>query len=255
MTTIENIHTYLNYNTTLLEKNDLLTITWDCKYDEEKEEFINKELNDLIGNEYRYNPENGKASFMWVEEFKKYFNYDLGKKMYIFIKSNADGYFNAWAKSGQDENNWYDMYIDEEGYINVSNYYYPFNEIEGNGYSRYLVKIYIRPDCIYNDNIYTAIQEQREIKEKEEKIKEKEEKINNCETVLKNLKSGDIITFDTYVYLIDKRFMDKYKVLKICSKTIKCVEMGTIFMGKEILVKKERLLYNFKNYNFTITRE
>ena len=49
--------------------------------------------------------------------------------------------------------------------------------------------------------------------------------------------------------------MDKYKVLKICSKTIKCVEMGTFFKGKELLVKKERLLYHFKNYNFTITTE
>ena len=44
MTTIENIHTYLNYNTTLLEKNDLLTITWDCKYDEEKEWWIRNNL-------------------------------------------------------------------------------------------------------------------------------------------------------------------------------------------------------------------
>ena len=242
MTTIENIHTYLKYD---IIENEFLCINWDCKYDEEKKEFVNKELNDLMGNEHHYDPTNGKASFMWVEEYKKYFNYELGKKMYIFIKTNADGYFNAWK---EEENKWYDMYIDEEGYINVSNYYYPFNEIEGNGYSRYSVKIYIRPDCIYNDNIYTAIQEQKEIKEKEEKI-------NNCEMALKNLKSGDIITFDTNVYLRDKRSMDKYKVLKICSKTIKCVEMGTFFKGKELLVKKERLLYNFKNTNFTITTE
>ena len=245
MTTIENIHTYLKYDTTNLEENDLLTITWDCKYDKEKKEFVNKELNDLMGNEHHYDPTNEKASFMWVEEFKKYFNYELGKKMYIFIKSNADGYFNAWK---EDENKWYDMYIDEEGYINVSNYYYPFKTWEGNKYTQYSVKIYIRPDCIYNDNIYTVIQEQNEIKEKEEKI-------NNCETTLKNLKSGDIITFDRFVHLRDKRSLNKYEVLKVCSKTIKCIEIGTFFKGQEILVKKERLLYHFKNYNFTITRE
>ncbi len=245
MTTIENIHTYLKYSIIDNKFIEGLTITWDCKFNKEKKEFINKELNELMSNEYCYDPTNGKASFMWVEEFKKYFNYELGKKMCIFIKSNADGYFNAWK---EDENNWYDMYIDEKGYINVSNYYYPFNKINGNKYTQYSVKIYIRPDCIYNDNIYTAIQEQKEIKEKEEKI-------NNCETALKNLKSGDIITFDTYVYLRDKRSMNLYKVLKICSKTIKCVEMGTFYKDKEILVKKERLLYHFKNYNFTITRE
>ncbi len=247
MTTIENIHTYLNYDTTDLEENDLLTIIWDSKYDEEKEEFINKELNDLMGNEYRYDPENGKASYMWVEEFKKCFNYELGNKLCIFTKSNADGYFNAWKEENDERS--YDMYIDEEGYINVSNYYYPFKTWEGNGYSRYSVKIYIRPDCIYNDNIYNDIKKKKEIKEKEEKK-------NNYEMALKNLKSGDIINFDSHVYLVDKHSCNKYKVLKVCSKTIRCEELWlNRSMRKTRLVKKERLLYNFKNYGFTITRE
>ena len=245
MTTIENIHTYLKY--TLIENEcEGLTISWDCKFNKEKKEFVNKELNDLMGNEHHYDPINGKASFMWVEEYKKYFNYELGKKMYIFIKTNADGYFNAWK---EDENKWYDMYIDEEGYINVSNYYYPFNEIEGNGYSRYSVKIYIRPDCIYNDNIYTAIQEQKEIKEKEEKI-------NNCEMALKNLKSGDIITFNTNVWLVNNESYTKYKVVKICSKTIRFRKVWSDdTMCKGLLVKKERLYHLFKHTNFTITTE
>jgi hypothetical protein len=247
MTTIENLHTFLNYDTTEL-KHDLLSITWNGNYDKEKEEYINKELNDLMGNEYRYNPENGKASYMWLEEFKKCFNYELGKKMYILIKANADGYFDAWK---EDENNfYYDMYIDEEGYINVEHYYYPF-KTETPKYSREIVKIYIRPDCIYNDNIYNDIKEKKEIKEKEEKK-------NNYEMALKNLKSGDIINFDSCVYLVDKHSCNKYKVIKVCSKTIKMEEM---WLGRQVktydkrLVKKERLLEKFKNYGFTITRE
>ena len=242
MTTIENIHDYLKYH---IIENEFLCINWDCKYDEEKKEFVNKELNDLMGNEHHYDPTNGKASFMWVEEIKKWFNYKFGDKLCIFTKCNCDGFFRVWKV--KDDERCYDMYIDEEGYINVSHYFYPF-KTETPKYSREIVKIFIRPDCIYNDNIYNDIQEKKEIKEKEEQI-------DNCETVLKNLKSGDIITFDTNVYLRDKRSMDKYKVLKICSKTIKCVEMGTFFKGKELLVKKERLLYHFKNYNFTITTE
>tara|TARA_A100001201_G_C4028033_1_gene182649 strand:+ start:55 stop:768 length:714 start_codon:yes stop_codon:yes gene_type:complete len=237
MTTIENIHDYLKYH---IIENEFLCINWDCKYEEKK-----KELNDLMGNEHHYDPTNGKASFMWVEEIKKWFNYKFGDKLCIFTKCNCDGFFRVWKV--KDDERCYDMYIDEEGYINVSHYFYPF-KTETPKYSREIVKIFIRPDCIYNDNIYNDIQEKKEIKEKEEQI-------DNCETVLKNLKSGDIITFDTNVYLRDKRSMDKYKVLKICSKTIKCVEMGTFFKGKELLVKKERLLYHFKNYNFTITTE
>ena len=243
MTTIENIHTYLKYDI-IDSEFEGLTISWDCKYDKEKKEFVNKELNDLMGNEHHYDPTNGKANFMWVEEYKEYFNYELGKKMYILIKANADGYFDAWK---EDENNFYDMYIDEEGYINVSYYYYPF-KTETPKYSREIVKTFIRPDCKYNDIVYSFITVAKQIKEKEEQI-------NNCETVLKNLKSGDIIKFDTAVYLRDKRSMDKYKVVKICSKTIKCVEMGVFDVNKELLVKKEKLLYHFKNYNFTITTE
>lgn len=245
MTTIENLHTFLKYDTTEL-KHDLLSITWNADYDKEKEEYINKELNDLMGNEYRYNPENGKASYMWLEEFKKCFNYELGKKMCIFTKSNGDGYFNAWKE--EDDERSYDMYIDEEGYINVAHYYYPF-KTETPKYSREIVKIYIRPDCIYNDNIYNDIKEKKEIKEKEEKK-------NNYEMALKNLKSGDIIEFDRHVYLVDKHYCNKYKVIKVCSKTIKMEEMWLRpSMCKTRLVKKERMLYHFKNYGFTITRE
>jgi len=151
-TTIENLTNYLKYNTENLD-NDCLCIYWDCRFDKEKEEFINKELNDLMSNEIYYNPRGleEKASFMWLEELKKYFNYKLGEKLYILTKSNADGYFNAWKVN---EEEWYDMYIDEEGYINVNHFVYPFDYSLENGYSHSSVKIYVKPNSIYNDNIY-----------------------------------------------------------------------------------------------------
>ena len=154
-TTIENLTNYLKYDTENLH-NDCLCILWDCRFDNEKEEFINKELNDLMSNEMYYKPQGlegleEKASFMWLEELKKYFHYKLGEKLYILIKSNADGYFNAWKVNKEE---WYDMYIDEEGYINVSHYVNPFHYSLKNGYSNNCVKIYIKPNCIYNDNIY-----------------------------------------------------------------------------------------------------
>ncbi len=248
MTTIENIYSdYVKYDTTDLDENDCLTIYWNADYDKEKEEYINKELNDLMGNEYRYNPENGKASYMWVEEFKKCFNYELGNKLCIFTKSNGDGYFNAWKE--EDDERSYDMYIDEEGYINVEHYYYPF-KTETPKYSREIVKIYIKPDCIYNDNIYNDIKEKKEIKEKQEKI-------NNYEMAFKNLKSGDFINFDRHVFLVDRQSCNKYKVLKVCSKTIKCEEVwwNRPSMCKTRVVKKEKLQYHLKNFGFTITRE
>tara|TARA_R110000751_G_C13539656_1_gene454952 strand:+ start:51 stop:530 length:480 start_codon:yes stop_codon:yes gene_type:complete len=159
MTTIENIYThYVKYDTTNLDE-DILTITWDYKYDEEKEEFENKELEDLMNNEYHnYNPKKGKASFMWIEEFKKCFNYQPGKKMYIFTKCNADGFFDAF-KYEEDKS---DMYIDEEGYINVGIYLYPFDYEDLPKYECYTTKVFIKPNCIYNDNIYNKIQKEKE---------------------------------------------------------------------------------------------
>lgn len=246
MTTIENIYSdYVKYDTTELE-NDLLSMIWDYKYDEEKEEFENEELEDLMHNEHHYDPKKGKASFMWIEEFKKCFNYQPGKKMYIYCKCNANGYFHAYKKV----NSSYDMYIDEEGYINVGIYMYPFDYEDLPKYECYTKKVFIKPNCIYNDNIYNKIQ-------KEEEEKEKQEKINNYEMAFKNLKSGDFINFDRHVFLVDRQSCNKYKVLKVCSKTIKCEEVwwNRPSMCKTRVVKKEKLQYHLKNFGFTITRE
>jgi hypothetical protein len=138
---VENLHMHLDYEYD--DEIDWLMISWDCEFDEQ--------LNDLMNYEYyTYRPEVGKANFMWLEEFKELFNYQSGEKMYICVKCNCDGCFYAWKV--EDERRC-DMYLDEKGYINTSYIMYPFG-IKCPKYSNEQVKIFIRPDCIYNDNIY-----------------------------------------------------------------------------------------------------
>jgi hypothetical protein len=148
MATSENLHTYLKYITDgWVADGDAFLVEWDWK---------NDELNELMTNEMYYTPKDygDRANFMWLEEVKKHYNYKLGEKMYIFLKHNVDGSFLLW-KHNKDE--CYDMYIDEEGYVNFIHYYYPFttyNMKSKNGYSDGIEKMFIKPDCVYNDNIY-----------------------------------------------------------------------------------------------------
>ena len=138
---VENLHMYLEYEYD--DKIDWLMVSWDCEFD--------KELNYLMDYEYyTYRPEVGKANFMWLEEFKELYNYQSGEKMYICVKCNCDGCFYAWKV---EDERCCDMYLDEKGYINTSYIMYPFG-IKCPKYSNEQVKIFIRPDCIYNDNIY-----------------------------------------------------------------------------------------------------
>lgn len=248
MTTIHNLYTtYVEYDTEDVEDCDVLTMIWDSKFDKEKDEFVEKELNELMRSEYHnYKPEKGKASFMWVEKFKEVFNYELGKEMYILTKANADGYFNAYK---QEKKEYGYMFIDEEGYINIEYLVEPFDGFyeydDVPKYESWYKKVYIRPDCIYNDNIYKNIKKEREEKEKKKP-----------ETDLKNLQPGDIIEFESCVYLNSKQSWYKYEIQKVCAKSIKMRERWSDNSKKtDRIVKKEKLLYYLKLYGYSIQKK
>ena len=167
MTTLDNLTTYLKYDDIfeIYEDNDVdydegvLTISWDCKFDKEKEEFVNKELNDLMSNEHHFKVENGKANFMWLEKIKKKCNYEIGDEIYIFTKTNCDGFFNCYYTKNKYLHNcqkYHNMYIDKRGFVNVEQYVYPYlnyQQYQTEYNDMAIASYFVRHTCLYNDMI------------------------------------------------------------------------------------------------------
>ena len=108
-----------------------LCITWDYE-----EETIDK----IMINEVYTDP-SIKANWLWLEEIKKMCDYKLGNEIWIFTKSNGDGYFDCFFnKKNTKKNCYYDLHIDKEGYCS-------YNMIS------YNQAYWVRCHSIYNDNI------------------------------------------------------------------------------------------------------
>lgn len=149
MTTIENIHEHLIYETT--DKDGgvyCLTIKWD--YENELVEKVM--MNDI---DFTPNTKNTTYNYMWIEKIKEVINWKEGEEIFIEIDDNSihegdDCFICRFSKSDEDIG-LSDMIVDPDGYVNVR--YYTETKIQ-NGRIKKSNHYWDIPDCDYNDKIY-----------------------------------------------------------------------------------------------------
>jgi len=142
--TIENLHTHIKYDEDeWVNETDkkVLMVSWD---------YENDDLDNLMNTELH--PEfNDKLNMMWVNKLIEKSGWVKGEKLYAFLKSNADGYFNIWYSKIKEEIELAHLIIEPTGY--VSRGY--FNNYTTDQYKeddiQYL--FYMRTESVYNNFI------------------------------------------------------------------------------------------------------
>ncbi len=142
--TTENLHTHIKYD---IDEGDsendkkVLMVSWD---------YENDDLDNLMTTEYR--PEfNDKLNMLWVNKLIEKSGWIKGEKLYAFLKSNADGYFNVWYSNIKEEIGLAHLIIEPTGY--VSRAY--FNNYTTDQYKEDNIQyvFFMRTESIYNDLI------------------------------------------------------------------------------------------------------
>ena len=142
--TVDNLHTHIKYDEVewVREKEKkILMLSWD---------YENDELDKLMTTEYLPSF-NDKLNMMWVNKLKEKSGWIKGEKLYAFLKSNSDGYFNIWYSNIKEEIGLAHLIIEPTGF--VSRLY--FNNYVTDQYNDDEIKyhFYIRTECTYNDLI------------------------------------------------------------------------------------------------------
>ena len=142
--TIENLHTHIKYDIDeWVNETDkkVLMVSWD---------YENDDLDNLMATELH--PEfNDKLNMLWVNKLIEKSGWVKGEKLYAYLKSNADGYFNVWYSKIKEEIELAHLIIEPTGY--VSRGY--FNNYTTDQYKeddiQYL--FYMRTESVYNNLI------------------------------------------------------------------------------------------------------
>ena len=142
--TIENLHTHIKYDidewVRQVDKK-VLMVSWD---------YENDDLDNLMTTELR--PElNDKLNMLWVNKLIEKSGWIKGEKLYAYLKSNADGYFNIWYSKIKEEIGLAHLIIEPTGY--VSRAY--FNNYTTDQYKEDNIQyvFFMRTESIYNDII------------------------------------------------------------------------------------------------------
>jgi hypothetical protein len=140
--TLKNLHNHIKYDEWVQEEDkNVLNISWD--YNNEKlDKLMNTEHRPLINN---------KLNMMWIEKLKEKSGWVKGEKLYVYLKSNSDGYFNVWYSKNKEEYGVSDLIIEPTGY--VSRAY--FNNYSTDQYKEDNIQyhFYMRTESIYNNFI------------------------------------------------------------------------------------------------------
>lgn len=139
--TNKNITKFINYNEDLCDdyKDKCLMISWNCK---------NKIL-DMKMERERHVECGYKTSHLWVYKLIEVSGWKKGEKLYGFLKSNADGYFNVWFSKNRDDVARVDLIIDEDGFVvRQFKQCYSHKEDDENDIHKYYM---VRCPCVYND--------------------------------------------------------------------------------------------------------
>jgi hypothetical protein len=142
--TIEKLHTNIKYDIDeWIHETDkkVLMVSWD---------YENEELDKLMSAEHH--PEfSDKLNMMWVNKLIEKSGWVKGEKLYAYLKSNADGYFNIWYSNIKEEIGLAHLIIEPTGF--VSRLY--FNNYATDQYKDDDIKyyFYIRTESTYNDLI------------------------------------------------------------------------------------------------------
>ena len=146
--TNKNLHKYFNYDDIFNYKDNfvkeddddadgVLTISWDAK---------NDKVDKLM--EREHHPEMGdKLNMMWVEELKEVSGWTIGDKLYVVLKSNTDGFFNAWYYKATQK--CYNLIIEPSGY--VSRRYFNHYTMDESIDDKIVWGLTIRTKSVYND--------------------------------------------------------------------------------------------------------
>ena len=113
-------------------------------------DYENDDLDNLMATELH--PEfNDKLNMLWVNKLIEKSGWVKGEKLYAYLKSNADGYFNVWYSKIKEEIELAHLIIEPTGY--VSRGY--FNNYTTDQYKeddiQYL--FYMRTESVYNNLI------------------------------------------------------------------------------------------------------
>lgn len=142
--TLKSLHNHIKYDQDECvqeEGKKVLNISWD---------YNNEKIDKLMTAEHR--PEFGdKLNMMWVEKLKEKSGWVKGEKLYAFLKSNSDGYFNVWYSKNKEEVSLVHLIIEPTGY--VSRAY--FNNYTMDQYKEDDVQyvFFMRTESIYNNFI------------------------------------------------------------------------------------------------------
>ena len=142
--TLKNLHNHIKYDDDKWvqeEGKKVLMISWDHN---------NEKVDKLMTAEYKPSF-NDKLNMMWVEKLKEKSEWIKGEKLYAFLKSNSDGYFNVWYSKNKEEIGFADLIIEPTGY--VSRAY--FNNYTMDQYKEDDIQyvFYMRTESIYNNFI------------------------------------------------------------------------------------------------------
>jgi len=142
---LKNLHNHIKYDEdewVREEGKNVLNISWD---------YNNEKVDKLMNAEHRPSF-NDKLNMMWVEKLKEKSGWIKGEKLFAYLKSNSDGYFNIWYSKNKEEVGLANLIIEPTGY--VSRAY--FNNYTTDQYKddniQYL--FYMRTESIYNNFIH-----------------------------------------------------------------------------------------------------
>ena len=138
--TVTDIYTVILFSCGSEVEDIGFTISWD-DYDEVVDEVMNNDAMAVVIYDNKPNEIEFKKNMMWLEPIKKYFNWKKGKKLYLRLKMNADGWFNVWENSTVNN---YQYIVTEEGFCWGFKTYWESGSI--------FRKIY-KLDCVYNNTI------------------------------------------------------------------------------------------------------
>ena len=108
---VETIHQHIQYGEALEGYDGIVgfNIMWD---------YENKEIDDIMENEYLVARRGRKLNLMWIEEIKMRSDWKLGEKIYIETNCNSDGNFYCWFSKNK-QHNCYDFEVEKNGSVSV----------------------------------------------------------------------------------------------------------------------------------------
>jgi hypothetical protein len=144
---VETIHQHIKYDTSDFEDCDEgvlgLCIMWDYK---------NEEIDGLMENEHH--PKIGqKLNLMWIEKIKEISDWKFGEKLYIFTKTNTDGYLFCWFSKNKESVSYNDFIVEKNGYVSVrvfNNYTTDYTTDEDDE-DEIKESFMVRAESVYND--------------------------------------------------------------------------------------------------------